>query len=203
MMRSLWYICSLVLLVTSCNCFVCQNIQTENPAKQRAAIHLFDTTQVRKFKTKISYKTTEITGITICKNINDSILTGAFINEFGIKGFDFTGTDKRVKLGYVFKNLDKWYIRKKLESDLHFIFSNPVCSNCVIQDTVACVSTISRSLHYVYYTADKNGHIRANMFKGSHKVASLDQYTDESGKITLKMGYTDGSLEYEFNEITN
>jgi hypothetical protein len=202
-MRNLWYISSLALLLTSCNSFVCHNISTGNTAKQKAAISLFDTTQVRKFKTKINYKSTEITGIIIVKNINDSTLAGSFINEFGLKGFDFTIANNSAQLGYIFKNLDKWYIRNKLESDLHFIFSRPACSACLINDTVAYVSIVKRSLHYTYYTTSKNNTIRADMFKNSHKTASMQQYTDELSRIVLTMKNNDSSLSYELIEITN
>ena len=114
MMKNLWFVSSFILVLISCNPFICKNIQTNNGANINAAVSFSDTLAVRRYKAKINYKTTEITGILICKKINNSTLAGVFINEFGIKGFDFTLTETGAKMGYVFKNLDKWYIRNIL-----------------------------------------------------------------------------------------
>ncbi|MGN0281670.1 MAG: hypothetical protein ACI4B3_05140 [Prevotella sp.] len=60
-----------------------------------------------------------ITGIAVLND--DSVSTvGSFINEFGIKAFDFCYDKRRrkVKLMNVMKMMDKWYVRKVLRHDL-------------------------------------------------------------------------------------
>ena len=113
-------------------------------------------------------------------------------------------TENRAKLGYVFKNLDKWYIRRKLETDLHFLFSKPrYQTKCSINDTSVYVTNLSRSLHYVYYIANEKETERADMYKGAHKIASLRQYINDLSEVVIEMKYTDGSFNYAFCEINN
>jgi hypothetical protein len=203
-MRNLWFISCFVLVMTSCSFRICKNTQIENIANQRVMSGFPETLNVRKLKTKITYKTTEISGILICKKINDSTLAGGFINEFGIKWFDFTISESRAKLGYLFKSLDKWYLRRTFETDLHFLFSRPkLQTTCSINDTSVYVAAINRSLHYVYYFADDNRMERADLYRGESKIANLRQYSDELSGVTLRMVHSDGSLRYEFCEMNN
>lgn len=203
-MRNLWFVSCIVLVLTSCSFRICKNTQIESTANQRIMSGFLETLNVRKFKTKIIYKTTEISGILICKKINDSTLAGGFINEFGIKWFDFTITENRAKLGYLFKSLDKWYIRRTFETDLYFLFSRPKLQTiCSINDTSAYVATINRSFHYVYYFVNDNRMERADMYRGVSKIASLRQYSDELSGVILRMWHSDGSLSYEFCEMDN
>ncbi len=43
------------------------------------------------------------------------------MNEFGFKAFDFWTTNSRCELQDVQSMLDKWYIRRTIASDLHFL----------------------------------------------------------------------------------
>lgn len=202
MMKNLLFVSSFILVLISCNSFICKNIQTNNSAIQNSAVSFSDTLPVRRYKAKINYKTTEITGILICKKINNSTLAGVFINEFGIKGFDFTLTETRAKMGYVFKNLDKWYIRKTLEADLHFLFSRPkLQSMCTINDTMVYLVPVTRKLHYVYHLTSKGGMKKVDMYKGGHIIATMNQYTNNLSENVLNMKHKDGMLNYEFCEI--
>lgn len=203
-MRILWFVSAFVFILTSCNNFICRKIQTENTANQKDISAFFDTAHVRKFKTRINFKTTELSGILIYKKMNDSVSAGSFINEFGIKGFDFTVSESRARLGYVFRILDKWYIRRTLETDLHFIFSKPkLLTTCSINDTSAYVANISRSLHYAYYFVKNKDVERAAMYKRTRKISNLLQYHNALSGLEFKMEHTDGSLSYELSEIEN
>jgi len=202
MMKNLWFVSSFILVLISCNSFIYKNIQTNNGVNKKVAVSFSDTITVRRYKAKINYKTTEITGILICKKINNSTLAGVFINEFGIKGFDFTLTETGAKMGYVFKNLDKWYIRKTLETDLHFLFSRPkVGSMCTINDTAVYIVPVTNKLRYAYHLANESGKERIDMYKGSRKTAAMVHYTNELSENVLSMRHTDGVLSYEFCEI--
>jgi hypothetical protein len=204
MIKNLWFASSFFLILGSCSNFICKNSQTENIAGGNAQPFFTDTVNVIKFKSRIIYKTSDISGILILKKMNETTLTGGLINEFGIKGFDFSITENHARLGYVYKNIDKWYIRRILETDLHFLFSKPVYqSKCSINDTSVYITTISPSLHYVYYTVNGKNPERADMYKGAHKIASLRQYMNEQSEVVLEMKYTDSSLSYSFCEMKN
>jgi hypothetical protein len=201
-MRGFLSLCSLVLVLTSCNSFICQNVIDKSVGRQVIIEDFFDTLSVRKFKTTISYGSNEITGIIIYKKLNDSIYAGSFINEFGIKGFDFKLSGNRVRMENMIKNIDKWYIRKKLETDLHFLFSRPeMISPCSIDKTPVYISTVNRSLHYIYYIDDKKWTGKADMYKYSDKVAEMRQYADKSYGMVIKMRHINGKPTYVLSEI--
>jgi hypothetical protein len=202
-MKILWFISSIVIILTSCNNFICRNAPTENVPNQNIMTGIFDTINVRMFKTRINYKTTLMTGIIICKKITDSSSAGSFINEFGIKGFDFTITDNQAKLGYTFKKLDKWYIRKTLETDLFFLFSRPKSSTiCFVNDSQAFVVNTNHNLHNVYYVMKDNKIEHADMFRRARKISSLHQYYDKLN-LVLELEHFNGSLRYDLFEIKN
>jgi hypothetical protein len=206
-MRVLWFVSLLVFILTSCSNFVCRKSQTENnanTANRKVLSGFFDTLSVRKFKTTINFKTTEMSGILIYKKMNDSTSAGSFVNEFGIKVFDFTLTQNQARLQNVFRKLDKWYIRRILETDLHFMFIKPkLLTPCSKSDTTVSVATIRPYLHYVYYNVDNKNPGRADLYKRAHKISSLQQHFGELGELVLNMEHTDGSLKYEFCEIKN
>ena len=202
MMKNLWFASSLVLALTSCNSFICKNIQNSIAVNQNVASGFSDTLTVKQYETKISYKSTEITGILICKKVKEDALRGVFINEFGIKGFDFTLTAKGVKMGYVFKNLDKWYIRKTLGKDLHFVFYQPVdLSMCTVGDTAVYVAAVNRRLHYVYHKANENSMVRVDRYTAGRKTATMERATNVKKQNVIRLRHTDAALQYEFCNI--
>ena len=52
---------------------------------------------------------------------NGDTWRGTLMNEFGFKAFDFWTTNSRCELQDVQSMLDKWYIRRTIASDLHFL----------------------------------------------------------------------------------
>ena len=198
-MKNSLFISIFVLVLSSCSPFPYSRVLKKSTA---VLPNRFASMKAKRFKAKITYKNFEITGILICKQINDSTLAGGLMNEFGIKGFDFTITNQRAKMSYLIKNLDKWYIRRKLEQDLHFMFAHPKpLGVCAIRDTLVNVATVSKRLHYVYYGSDQSKLDRADLYDGSKVVAHLRQFVNESSENVLKMQYVDGSLAYEFCEM--
>ena len=201
-MKNLWFLSSLVLVLVSCNSFIGKNIQNSIVVNQSKEGSRSDTLTVRQYKTKISFKTTEITGILICKKVKEDTLRGAFINEFGIKGFDFTLTEKGAKMGYMIRNLDKWYIRKTLGKDLHFAFYLPKdLSMCTVNDTTVYVATVNRRLHYVYHKASENSIFRADRYKRGRKTATKELYTNDKSQNAIRLRHADGAIQYEFSDI--
>ncbi|MDD4589308.1 MAG: hypothetical protein PHG06_02600 [Parabacteroides sp.] len=63
-----------------------------------------------------------MTGICLLKKTGDK-WNGSLINEFGIKAFDFTSDEGMTHLHHIVSFLDKWYIRRTIEQDLHYLFN--------------------------------------------------------------------------------
>jgi hypothetical protein len=201
-MKNLWFVSGFFLILASCSSFICKNPQTDYHVSRRVLTGFTNTENVLKFKSNIRNSFSEFSGILILKKLGDSTMAGGFINEFGIKIFDFTMNEKNTRVGYLFNDLDIWYIRRRLETDLHFLFSEPkLQTRCLINDTTVFVANVNRSLHYVYYINDEKKMVRADMFRRASKIASLKQYTNNQAEIVLKMRYLNGSLSYEFCEF--
>ena len=81
---------------------------------------LFDTSDVSRYRVLIKTDQAEISGIMLVKYI-DNEWRGSLINEFGIKAFDFVSPQGKCKLQNTIPFLDKWYIRRTIESDFAFL----------------------------------------------------------------------------------
>jgi hypothetical protein len=113
---------SLLLVLTSCSTIFRNKMakhDTEDTKKQSVLEH-FHHSHIQ-LKTSINYKKVQISGITIIKSSGDTV-NGVFINEFGVKGFEFRIIKDRCKVTRVMKVIDKWYIKSMLSSDLFNIF---------------------------------------------------------------------------------
>lgn len=71
----------------------------------------------RCYTMQLTFRNAEVSGICLLKECNGG-LTGALMNEFGIKAFDFTYHKGKVKLAHVMSMMNKWYIRYTLRKDL-------------------------------------------------------------------------------------
>ena len=81
---------------------------------------IFDTETVSEYRTLIKIKQAELSGIIIVKYLNDE-WRGTLVNEFGVKAFDFIARKGKSRLQNVIPFLDKWYIRKTIESDFAYL----------------------------------------------------------------------------------
>lgn len=107
--------------------------------KRKSELHPADfvvwTADLRSDELKNSYrivmKTSDnnITGLCILKKYGDE-WRGTLINEMGAKAFDFIITDNKCELLHVISLMDKWYVKKTVATDLHFLFNvdNPKAS---------------------------------------------------------------------------
>jgi hypothetical protein len=203
-MKTLWFVSLAAFAMVSCNNFVCRNSQTQIPAGHKSGNGFFDSLKVIKFKTRITFKDTELSGIIIYKKLNDSTCAGSFINEFGLKGFDFSVANNRTRLGYTFSRLDKWYIRRTLEADINFMLSEPkLLKACIMNNRSVMAATITNSLHYVYYPADKSGIYTAEMYRKGRRISSLQEYYNGNEGFVLKLLHHNRSLRYELSELKN
>lgn len=66
----------------------------------------------------------EVTAICFLMQREDGSVVGSFVNEFGVKVFDFTYSDSKAKVVNVMGPLNRWYIRRVLNKDFSFILSN-------------------------------------------------------------------------------
>ena len=80
----------------------------------------FDTERVNEYRVQIQISQSELTGIMVLKYMNDE-WRGTLINEFGVKAFDFISKKGKCKLQNMIPFLDKWYIRKTIESDFAYL----------------------------------------------------------------------------------
>lgn len=58
-----------------------------------------------------------LTAICIVRQTDEGVV-GTVVNEFGLRAFDFTCKNNKVKVFNVMPMMDKWYIRKVLRTDL-------------------------------------------------------------------------------------
>lgn len=74
-----------------------------------------------RLQTTIQFNENSISGITIAKLRNDTI-RGVFMNEFGIKAFEFIVYNGACTLQNTIAQLQKKYIIRTLQQDLAYIF---------------------------------------------------------------------------------
>ena len=79
--------------------------------------------ETNRHRVTITTPNAEITGIMITKFMNGE-WRGSMINEFGVKAFDFAVNNNKCRIINQISFLNKWYIRKTIESDLAFLFEN-------------------------------------------------------------------------------
>ena len=80
-----------------------------------------DDEQLNRYQVNIQVGGNHISGICMLKKSDDN-WRGTVINEFGVKAFDFIITPKKCELLHTVSFLNKWYIRRTIASDLHFLF---------------------------------------------------------------------------------
>lgn len=79
----------------------------------------------KEYTCVIQLRNNTLTGICVIKKEQEKYI-GTFVNEFGIKGFDFMYdvNKNRISLFNVIKFLNKWYIKRTLKKDLKFMITN-------------------------------------------------------------------------------
>jgi hypothetical protein len=82
---------------------------------------LRDYQQLNRYQVNIQVKGNHISGICMLKKSEEG-WRGTLINEFGVKAFDFIVTPQKCELLHTISFLNKWYIRRTIAGDLHFLF---------------------------------------------------------------------------------
>ncbi len=83
-----------------------------------------DTAEIRQYNLLLEAGPHQISGICVMKMTSPTEVIGTVINEFGLTAFDFKYNGKKARLSNLPPFLDKWYIRKVLQADMSFFFSN-------------------------------------------------------------------------------
>lgn len=83
-----------------------------------------DSVIVQEYSLLTRIKGRDVTGICVINISADSSVVGTVVNEFGIKVFDFSYNQEKVKVFNAIAPLNKWYIRKILRKDFLFILSH-------------------------------------------------------------------------------
>ena len=78
----------------------------------------------QQYSVLIRARGVELTGVCIIKTDSVGDSRGAIVNEFGIHALDFTlsADRRRVRLQNVMPQMDRWYIRRVVRSDLRLLF---------------------------------------------------------------------------------
>jgi len=61
-----------------------------------------------------------LTGICLVRQTEEG-LAGSVVNEFGIRAFDFTCRNDKVRVMNVLPQMNRWYIRRLLRADLRLL----------------------------------------------------------------------------------
>ena len=83
-----------------------------------------DTAEIRQYNLLLEAGPHQISGICVMKMTSPTEVIGTVINEFGLTAFDFEYNGKKARLSNLPPFLNKWYIRKVLQADMSFFFSN-------------------------------------------------------------------------------
>ncbi len=86
------------------------------------SIFPFEDGKSLKIQASVEHLNFYITGVVVAKMIGDTV-KGVFMNEFGVKVFEFEVLRGRCRLMHVLEIFDKWYFRKTIRNDFAFIFT--------------------------------------------------------------------------------
>ena len=138
-----------------------------------------------RYRALIQYDSIQITGILILKQSHDT-LRALFMNEFGFNAFDMEMGFQFAEIHSNLEALNKWYIRKQLKEDLHFMLM-PVCE-CANNKEFVNLKTIFGEYSY---TVESYG-FSATKTKNNNKIAVMKIYSEgsiEMQNLTRNISY--------------
>ena len=121
-MRAYLRLISLLLLFFQLPCLAQEEIVLTDSVVVDTVVT--DTAEVRQYNLLLEAGPHQISGVCLMKMVSPTEVIGTVINEFGLTAFDFEYNGKKTKLSNLPPFLDKWYIRKVLQGDMSFFFSN-------------------------------------------------------------------------------
>lgn len=85
-----------------------------------------DSVESRVFKTTIDLYENHFSGMLIVKKVKPKVYRTVFVNEIGMKFFDFTISDKNFMVNYIFDALNRKMLLKLFENDFRLLLMNNV-----------------------------------------------------------------------------
>jgi len=116
-MKNLRFVSALILSVIMVGCTASR--MSTLPVDSAVVIVPVDT--IQQYRLTIHFGKQNITGILMIRH--SDCWKGNVMNEFGISAFDFTVTDRKCKIQHAVSYLNKWYIRRTIESDFLFLLA--------------------------------------------------------------------------------
>jgi len=131
-MMKYFLVSSLILLFTGCATTSGINRKGGRALSENNRLwtnELRDNETINRYQAGIFVNGNNITGICMLKK-SDEGWRGTLINEFGVKAFDFIVTPQKCELLNMIAMMNKWYIRRTIAGDLHFLIEvdNPDAS---------------------------------------------------------------------------
>ena len=111
--------------------------------------------EVNRFRVLITTNQAELTGIMIIKHMEGE-WRGSLINEFGMKAFDFTVNNNKCRIKNAVSFMDKWHIRKTIESDLALLFNNRQKKGKLLEmsENEIILTNEKRGIKYNFYSIE-------------------------------------------------
>jgi len=123
LMMKYFLVSSLLLLFTGC-VITAKTNQAAYPSPINSRLwteELRDSENINRYQVDIQVRGSHITGICMLRK-SDEGWRGTLINEFGVKAFDFIVSPQKCELLNTISMMNKWYIRRTIADDLHFLF---------------------------------------------------------------------------------
>ena len=154
-MMKYFLVSSLILLFTGCvtAARVAQSADVSPANTPLWTEELRDDINLNRYQVDIQVKGNHITGICMLRK-SDEGWRGTLLNEFSVRAFDFIVTPKKCELLHTISMLNKWYIRRTIADDLHFLFEidNPDVS---FQQKIVRYTQADDSLVVTHYPKKK------------------------------------------------
>ena len=150
-----------------------------------------DGKEIHIFKTSIDLYKNHFSGMLIVKKNDKKTYRTVFVNEIGMKFFDFTVSDKEFTVNYIFDALNRKLLLKLFASDFRLMLMNDV----------------SYSKSKIYYSQDKKNvvfKIKKRMYfatTADNKLTKIEQYS--TFRKTLQIDYKNYTNNFPKNIILN
>ena len=174
-----------LLLLTGCA--ATRNVQQREASTVRVWAPAMRSAEAKNtYRVRLRAAGRDLTGICVTKRVGDE-WRGSLVNEFGSKAFDFVTTARRGTLLNVFPMMDRWYIRRTIAADLHFLFEVDNAEATFARrversergDTIVAVSGRWRITATPYDSTVTLVNTRRNIVYELRRMADTDDGSDE------------------------
>jgi len=97
-------------------------------------------TEPMHFRATVIFGDNRVTGLMGIRQKEDLSICGSFINEFGVKGFDFIYSNGKMNLVYIMPALDRMMVKKILKKDLSMLVKYGISDLGMIRESESSAS---------------------------------------------------------------